>query len=512
MASVLSTSLSLDRAAVIPRLKRLGRLKPRSPREWFLLGIGGLTAILVSLALLLALSYRPFESTDENEHVSYALDVSHGFLPTLSTLVRPEIHGMHPGWTYTANHPPLFYFLEAVPLRAGISLGHPEVGFFAGRLLNIAIAAAGLLAVVWLARIVVPHRRSIALVAPVFVAALPLTTAVSGQIYNDAAAVAASTATLACCCRLLLLGPSRGRLIAVATSGLVAASIRATGLGVVVLAIGCAAATVVIHPPRHLRRRTLISSALGTAGFVGALTLAGIGWFYARNARLYGDLTGAGLVVKRFPSPHVPILSALTSARFWLNQYRGLFGRLHLLTGWREALLLVLFFALGAAFAAAATRLVSALRRGSVGVPRLAVLVVLSLHVLACLAILLKYVSIGGAPFPRYLLAAVPVLAIAVAYGIGALRRRHQSVALAFATTSLAGLGIAAMTSELAYRNPSWHAVGGSAITAGLSHNGVPLAAVVAVLMLLLLVTGIALVVTAHSKLVSLEISHATAG
>lgn len=295
-------------AAATPPLAaaNLEQEESTASRRWFRLGVAGLAAILVSLALLIALGSGPFQSADENEHVSYALDVSHGFLPTLHTLVSVQIPGMHHGVTYTANHPPLFYLLEAFPLRTGIALGHPLAGFFLGRLLNIAFAVVGLLMLIWLARTVMPHRPSMALVAPLVVVSLPLSLAVSGQIYNDAAAVAASTAALACCCRLLLLGPSRGRLMAASAAALAAVAVRATGLEVVGLTVLSAAAAEAIHRPPAVPIKRMLRSSLAAASAVAGIVLAGIGWFYLRNMGLYGDLTGADVILRHFPGTAFP--------------------------------------------------------------------------------------------------------------------------------------------------------------------------------------------------------------
>jgi hypothetical protein len=90
------------------------------------LGVGG--AVLAFVVLASVWLYQPtYRPTDEPSHVAYARELSHGRLPTIDTPMsgdgdpglarvlrsRDAVHRT----IWTANHPPLYYALAAVPLR-----------------------------------------------------------------------------------------------------------------------------------------------------------------------------------------------------------------------------------------------------------------------------------------------------------------------------------------------------------------------------------------------------------
>jgi hypothetical protein len=94
--------------------------------------------------------------------------VGNGRLPTIETpipgdempLLQHKVNNSRPAnrTIWTANHPPLYYLVAAVPLRLGVELGHPVAGIRAARLVNVAIGLAGLVLIVLLARELVPGR------------------------------------------------------------------------------------------------------------------------------------------------------------------------------------------------------------------------------------------------------------------------------------------------------------------------------------------------------------------
>lgn len=480
-------------------------------RRWLSVGVVGATIVLVALALLTALATHPFQSADENEHVSYAFDVSSGHLPTLDTVVQPRLPGMHAGLTYTANHPPLFYALEAVPLRLGAAIGKPLAGFYLARTLNVAIAVLGLVALAGLVRVAVPSRPVLAVTAPALLAPLPLAVAVSGQVYNDALALTTTTAALLCCALVLLRGPSLRRLVLLSGAALLVASSRATGLEVAALAIGSAAMAELLQPPtghlysstaahRPLRDRAL--RALGAGTVVTGTILAGIGWFYARNRHLYGDLTGAKITVARFGVPPVPISSTAPSAHFWLSLYRGMFGRGNLLKGWLIHTVDIVGLVAGVAAVTGAVRVVAALRRSESRARQGTLAAVLAVHVVACVAILLVYISTGGTTFSRYLLGATPVLAIAVAYGIDAIPRLASTTVVTGIVTATAVSAIAVFAHEQSFQNPRLRGLSvPQTLTHALATNGVGHPGAVLVSLLLALIVGIGAVALSAVKL-----------
>lgn len=385
-----------------------------SSRRWLVVGVGGAALTLFVLALLTSVVAPPFSAGDENEHVSYALDVGHGRLPTLATRVVPEIPGMRRGDTYTANHPPLFYAIEAVPLLAGTRTGHPVLGLHLARGLNAVIGAIGVVALAVLARVVVPRRPDVAVAAAALLAPVPLLVAVSGQVFNDALAVATSTLTLTAAATLLLRGPSRRRLAVLAGAALLASATRATGGELAALAVLAAGVGTLVHASARGWRS--VGSALLAGAAVAVPVLVGVGWFFWRNWQLYRDPTGSRQALRRFPEQPVPILRSALSGHFWLREYSGMFGRTQFFTGG----LRLTAYAVGAVLAAGVVGAALRSRRARDQrplTPRASVVTLLALHVLATAVILLVYVSQGGIPYPRYLLAALPVLVLLVSYG-----------------------------------------------------------------------------------------------
>lgn len=105
------------------------------------------------------------------------------------------------------------------------------------------------------------------------------------------------------------------------------------------------------------------------------------------------------------------------------------------------------------------------------------------------------YVSQGGAPIPRYLLSALPVLVLVIAYGLDGLPAafRASATLLAVAGTTVVGLAIGAR--ELAFRNPGLrHRSLLRTQVDALHANGVPAPTAVLTVLLVLLVTAIVVV------------------
>lgn len=477
------------------------------PRRWLVLGVGGAALIALALALLMSVVAPPFSAGDENEHVSYALEVGHGRLPTLATQVRPEIPRMRHDDIYTANHPPLFYVLEAVPLLVGTRTGHPVLGLHLARALNALIGATGVVALAVLARVVVPRRPDVAVAAAALLAPVPLLVAVSGQVYNDALAVATSTGALAAAATVLLRGPSRGRLALLAGAALLATATRATGGEPAALAVLAAAVAVLVHATSSGWRR--VGSAATAAAAVAVPVVLGVGWFFERNRRLYGDPTGSRQALRRFPDQRVPVLHSASSVTFWLHQYTGMFGRAQFFSG----TLRFTAYAVGAVLAVGALLAVGAVlsalllggrdgRRPRRWPPTKAVAVIalLAAHVLATGAIVLVYLSQGGIPYPRYLLAAVPVLALLVSYGYAVSSRYGILFAGTPCLLALVGLALVVGSHGNAFSQPpglsTAHRLSAAVHASGVPHSGLVLSAVA-----LVLAAAVALVLAAFVAL-----------
>lgn len=479
-----------------------------------MIGLAGAGLLLGSVGLLTAFVTAPFAAADEAQHTAYALEVADGRLPELDTAVRAAVPGMpglpagcrvppeearaaidlkemailpacarRPGGlsdfdlVYTANHPPLFYLLEAVPLGGGRAAGHPLAGFYAARLLNLAIGIAALVATAALARALLPTRPDLAVAAATLTAVIGGFVVVAAQVYNDALAVALITGATAATLVLARRGPSARTLVPVMLLIPAAALSRASGaLAAAVLVPAVAAAFVLGRAvpdhavPDHAvpartrggRARTLL---LGTAVAAGtaALTVLAAGWFYLRNVRLYGDPTATGRIADMFPTGAEPrsAREVLASGDFWWFVYRGFFGRQTLLTGAARWVPVAVGLVMVVGLLAAAVRAAGNLRRPGPGrrfrrssaVGVLCWLVAIAQAVLAG-ATLVGFVAAGGAPFNRYLLPALPLLAVALAGACSALPAARRGLPTSALVTTLWITVVVMLGRELARRDP----------------------------------------------------------
>ncbi|MEX5634643.1 hypothetical protein [Parafrankia sp. FMc2] len=505
---------------------------PAAPRRWLVLGVVAAGLLLGTLGLAGALATKPFAGADEAQHTAYALEIADGRLPELDTPVRSTLPGM-PGLApdcqvppaaaraavdrrdvtvlpacarrngavltnfdlvYTANHPPLFYLLEALPLGTGRALDHPVAGFYAARLLNIAVGIAALVATALLVRFLLPARPDLAVGAAAVLAVTGIFIAVTSQVYNDAFAVALITAATAATLALARRGPSVRTLLPVALLVPAAALGRASGglaAAVLVPAVGLAAALgtrpgrIGLGRAHHARapgagwHRPLLAG-FGTGAATGLLTSAAAGWFYARNNRLYGDPAGSERAAWMFPTGYGerPVWEIITSQDFWWTIYQGLFGRPTLLRGVAHQVVVGVGLAtvLGLLAVAARLALTARARRASTpsdaaawspwrelagpatvsrrGAVDVFCWLTVAAQALLATATLVGYVAAGGATFARYLLPALPVLALAVAGGCSALPLARRGLPTLAVVLALGGTVLVMLGRELARRDP----------------------------------------------------------
>ncbi|MBL7488633.1 hypothetical protein I6A60_14845 [Frankia sp. AgB1.9] len=408
--------------------------------------------------------------------------------------------------TYTANHPPLFYAIEAVPLKIGLEAGHPLAGFRAARLVNIGFGILALVAVAWLVRELLPGRPDLAVGAAAITGVVGMFVNTAGQVYNDALAVLTITLALAAVVVVLRRGPSTGRLVVLGAAVLAAASTRASGLLAAGLIVPTAGIAVALHaglsrtvppddgpsttPPPADGPSTTASPADGaqeagrSSGRRGRLPVwrqvgrgvattlagvvvlvAGIGWFYRRNQSLYGDITGSGLIARMFPTSSSPmsISQILRSPAFWSAIYRGSFGRVALI-GEGPVLrpvptLLLWVFAAGLLLAVARwvarwslPGLDSGWRSRTLAV---VAWLLIALHVAVVTATLVGYVAAGGMWFARYLLPAIPIAALLLATALGALPFARRGLPTVLVVAGLGGFAAMMFTRELAFKYPA---------------------------------------------------------
>jgi hypothetical protein len=417
------------RTVALARARWLGRRR----RTVVGIGLGGVLVTFAVLATLQAFTIHPFHPPDETSHVGYALEVGHGDLPTIETpiprgdipLLDHKVANSRPAnrTVWTANHPPLYYLVAAVPLRIGVALDRPLGGIRAARLVTIGISLVGLALVVLLARELVPGRPELWVAAGGLAALLPVQVLTSAVVYNDALAFTLTAGVLVLVTRLLRWGPTPRRLVLLALLAAAAALIRASGLIVVAVAAPAVAVAVWRHADRPGTARVL--RAAGAAALVVVTAVAAAGWFYLRNRQLYGSATGTGALLAKFSrSPHGSIPQTLLAPEFWHDQLRRLWddsagpsGRNGFTRWWYLSFVPLLGIALAG---------VRWLRRA---VPPPTVLV---LCWLACLGVAglvelsaASFYSLGGTAHGRYVLPALSVLAVAGAAGVAGLPGRR---------------------------------------------------------------------------------------
>ena len=360
-----------------------------------------LVAALVALVgTQVALVFKvPSWGNDEPAHVGYVAALAEGRLPTIESDIVddptrfPGTATEFRGWDephgdiWTANHPPL-YHLAMVPLWWAAS-EHQSAMVIAMRLANTLGFAAWLLLVGVLARELVPRRPAVPALA-VVVAAAPTLVLRSGFFVNDGWAAAAALLLLLMTIRMLRR-PVTPRWVAVAVAaGTVAAGIRAQGVLVVAL---CSVALLVVLSRRDGWRRGLVVSAA-----VGGIPALAVGWFYVRNLRLYGDLTGQDALLRKFGRAPVPSLDRIDN-----------------IPGLTEATLATPIV-LAAGLLLVPVALLRSVRRRGVRLD--AAWLLLLVHAAVTLQNVVAFLASGGGFHDRYLMQVMPLLATATAVGM----------------------------------------------------------------------------------------------
>ena len=278
----------------------------------------------------------PFVPRDESSHVTYALDLTHGRIPRLDdTNPKDAIPGLQPFKTWTANHPPLYYVLSTVPLEAAKAIDEPLLGVRGMRLINLTFGAIAVLLAGSIGALLLPRWPEAPTLAA---AALGLAGSVPnlfGIAYNDGLGVAASVAILVVGLRILREGPSRRLLIALALLAAVGSLARFTAFMAIGFAAVLAAVGVYLHASHRIAAtaealrptgpRLLRSAGAFCVPFAAAAIASG--WWYLRNEREYGSLTGTSFIIHmQGRGAHAGYLTLLHTGWFWRRLHDNIWG------------------------------------------------------------------------------------------------------------------------------------------------------------------------------------------
>lgn len=310
-----------------PRERPAGLL--RDPAR---LGLLGVVWMFLLVGLWHVLVLPPYKPLDEPRHAAYAIALAEGRLPTVRDKLPADALGMkplsHSNIVASANHPPLYYAIVTLPIALGSKTHHIELGIKIARTLTLLMAAGGLIFIFRALRQLTPRRPALALVATALTAAGPAYVNCSAIVMNDGLAFLAAAALYDAAFSILLQGPDKRRLIRFAVWLAIAALSRFTTL----LAAAPATLAVVLAMLLHGRsepvaRRLVRAIAVGAAAT--AVVVLSSGYFYLRNYRLYGDLTGSQELFDILSRKHnAPFLEQIVTPKRWLDLSDQMWTRL----------------------------------------------------------------------------------------------------------------------------------------------------------------------------------------
>jgi len=313
-----------------------------------------LLAAILALFVLLGMTYSvivpPFEVSDEKWHypmVKYIAD--HWGLPV-------QEPGVETPWRQEGSQAPLYYFLSALATcwidtsdmetvrhlnphvdpgatpdgNVNLVVHNPPLESFPWRgtvlavhivrSLSVLMGAAAVYLTYLIVREVLPDRPVLALGAAAVHAFTPMVVFISGAVNNDNLIVPLCSLALLMLLRLLpdpsgfpKPGGSRrvpvGRYLALGVVLGLAALTKSSSLALTVI-------TALVVVVRAVRRRSWAEFFAGGAATLLPLLLVA-GWWYLRNLRLYGDLTGFNAFFEILGTRDVPA----DLAQLWRERY-----------------------------------------------------------------------------------------------------------------------------------------------------------------------------------------------
>jgi len=303
--------------------------KAQSPKRRLVIGHRSLVICLLAylaVAVLYGVTIPIFETPDANGHYAYIHELTEGRgLPVQGSPSGERVTG------YVASHPPLYYTLCAAltfwneedvdrqdwawrnPYHA---MGHPgsvanknylvhtpaerfpwrgtPLTMHIARLVSTALSALAVVATYGIALELFPDRRWLALGAASLTAFNPMFVFTAARVSNDAAVAAFGSLVIWGAVRLAVRGLSRRGL---ALTGAALGLATLSKLSGIILAPAVALALLFDtfrtwrqYPQVSRRRRSGLAIGHWSLVILPALTICG--WWFVRNAALYGELLG----------------------------------------------------------------------------------------------------------------------------------------------------------------------------------------------------------------------------
>ena len=478
-----------------PTPTRLAGRYPDTAIVWLL------ALIPFGISLMLAALMPPFWGVDERAHAGYVIELANGNLPRIDTEIPddpsrfPDLSTAIAGWEgigrqiWVANHPPVYYLLSLPFVAVADWLGVPTAGLFAMRVINALGVALTVVVVWWIARELVPGRRTVPLLAAALMASAVTFSRDGAYAYNDGVAGLASALCLLVGIRMLRHGLRRDLLVCATLATTLAAGTKAPALVAVAACTLMAALAAFVHPAVTQPGSTGTGTsdpattattgpgtldpvstgegsrparrwwrAAGAAAVVGGVPALGFGWFYLRNLYLYGDLTAAGVLLEAFQrAPRGDLLGFLLDLRLHRRVFEAMWAH------WGYSPQLLPFFDVMVVAALVGWLLLagawfSRWRRVSPRrdlKPRQVVLgwLVMVGHAVLTMVLLLNFYSAGGNISIRYLLPLTPLVMTALALGLVRLAElvparipaRRDAVTVLAITIAMFVLGVVAL-------------------------------------------------------------------
>ncbi|MCI2178776.1 MAG: hypothetical protein LKK46_07890 [Ancrocorticia sp.] len=360
-----------------------------------------------------------FNSADEIGHFDYAYQVWHGQLPDFwAGPVVSQAHGAAMPVQWVSQHPPLFYLVQAPFIGPLTDSGHVLIGGMLARLVNVVIGVLVPLVSWWGLKRAFPGDQFLVFSGSLVMASSPWLFNTSGEIYNDALATLFVTSVFVVVVDTVTSGTKRWTwpLLAFLAVGAFLTRLSAGVLAVVLFGVMTIESFVRGAQRNHCGRWSgLLYSVL-----IGLAVLVSSGWFYLRNYRLSGSITGGH---PEWGQEHLgrtvrSVADVLLDGETWpslLNLYtaapKGILGSV--------ALLFLVVCPMGMSL----THRIFQIYHRQLDARTIAVYLLAWLVIAIVVAMQIVYSTSGGALNPRYLLPVLLPVSGIVADGIQSIDR-----------------------------------------------------------------------------------------